>query len=134
MSLDKRGKVDDDHHENHRPPIMRTQRFNKSLLALGSQDRARVTANLEEFEKDWSSGVTTEELYARWNYKSLKVPAACKQHDLRQIKPTNSTRAWMARDSRGHSTMLLFVILKTSSQVQQRTIKKLCEHLSARKA
>jgi hypothetical protein len=121
------------HDRNHddRPPISRTPVFDKALSKLGAQDRARVVAGLEEFERDWNGGRPIDEIRKQWDYKAPKVKPACTEVGLRQIRPTNATRAWLALRRESGDLLLVFVIRKTSPAEQQRIIDWLCQNLSS---
>ncbi len=123
-NLAKRNSGDD------RPTIFRTPAFDKALSRLGAEDRGRVVAGIEEFERDWRSGRPIDDIRKQWDYKAPKVSKACRGLGLRQIRPSNATRAWLAPHQASDKLLLLFVIRKTSQPEQQRIIEWLCKKLS----
>lgn len=132
MSPSNRGNLNRLDTGDDRQPILRTPAFDQALSRLGAQDRGRVVAQLEEFEKDWRGGRSIEDIRKQWDYKAPKVSKACRGLGLRQIRPTNSTRAWLAPHRESDNLLiLLYVIRKTSQPEQQRIIERLCQQLSS---
>ena len=68
--------------------VRRTKWFSAALDKLapaGSAVRARILADLREFEQDWKEGVPDDELYKKWDYKLLEGPEA-RRWGARQIR------------------------------------------------
>jgi hypothetical protein len=114
-------------HTEVRHPLERTDWFDRALDNLGEFDRVRVVAKLERFEKEWlDEDVPEADLRSTWEYKTPKTDRACREMDLRQIRPLGQVRVLMTKFDQRQRVFLLDVEVKTSPAAQQRFIARAC--------
>ncbi len=111
-----------------RPPLRRTEYFDRSFKALGVPDQRYLLAKLQRFEQEWlDPNVSLADLKRTWRIKPVHDTEACRRLDVRQIRPGKDLRVLFTIVAEAEFAPYLEANNKTGKAAQSNDISRACK-------